>query len=128
MTSKTNNALAIVRQLAALGQPPATIFDELVGCLKDIVRFDTASIILLGEDFSGRDAFANFDLPVAVSTRYAERWFNRDEGRYYPDHIRLQTDPALKDIALVRQSRLSVMPVSDAHWSHIGKLGGLPGA
>ncbi len=35
-----------------------------------------------------------------------------------------KADPALADMALVRMSRLSVMPVSDAHWRHICALGG----
>ncbi|MCJ8355809.1 EVE domain-containing protein, partial [Novacetimonas hansenii] len=30
----------------------------------------------------------------------------------------IKADPALEDLALVRQSRLSVVPVSDAHWGH----------
>lgn len=36
----------------------------------------------------------------------------------------IKDDPALADMALVRQSRLSVMPVSLDHWKHICKLGG----
>lgn len=36
----------------------------------------------------------------------------------------IKADPALADLALVRQSRLSVMPVGDAHWTHICRLGG----
>jgi predicted RNA-binding protein with PUA-like domain len=31
----------------------------------------------------------------------------------------MKADPALSDLALIRQSRLSVVPVSDAHWAHI---------
>ncbi len=37
----------------------------------------------------------------------------------------LKSDPALADLVLIRQSRLSVMPVSEAHWRHICALGGL---
>lgn len=37
----------------------------------------------------------------------------------------IKADPALADLALVRQSRLSVMPVSDAHWALIARIGGL---
>lgn len=37
----------------------------------------------------------------------------------------IKADPALADLALVRQSRLSVMPVSDAHWALISRMGGL---
>ncbi|MBX6747226.1 MAG: EVE domain-containing protein, partial [Acetobacteraceae bacterium] len=31
------------------------------------------------------------------------------------------------DLALVRQSRLSVMPVSEAHWAMLCRMGGWPG-
>lgn len=37
----------------------------------------------------------------------------------------IKTDPALADIALVKQSRLSVMPIADAHFKRILKLTGL---
>jgi predicted RNA-binding protein with PUA-like domain len=36
----------------------------------------------------------------------------------------MKTDPALEGFALIRLSRLSVVPVSAAHWAHICKLGG----
>lgn len=36
----------------------------------------------------------------------------------------IKTESKLEGIALVRQSRLSVMPISDAHWAVIAKLGG----
>jgi predicted RNA-binding protein with PUA-like domain len=35
----------------------------------------------------------------------------------------IKADPAFKDFALVRISRLSVMPVSDAEWTRIERLG-----
>jgi predicted RNA-binding protein with PUA-like domain len=38
--------------------------------------------------------------------------------------LQMKADPALEGLALIRQSRLSVMPVSDAHWAHICRLGG----
>ena len=34
----------------------------------------------------------------------------------------IKADPRLKDFGLVRQSRLSVVPVSDAHWALITKM------
>jgi predicted RNA-binding protein with PUA-like domain len=37
----------------------------------------------------------------------------------------MKADPALEGLALIRQSRLSVSPVSEAHWQHICALGGL---
>ncbi len=36
----------------------------------------------------------------------------------------MKTDPALAGFLLLRQSRLSVVPVSDAHWRHICRAGG----
>jgi predicted RNA-binding protein with PUA-like domain len=37
----------------------------------------------------------------------------------------IKADPVLADIALIRQSRLSVMPITPAQWKHICKLGGV---
>ncbi len=34
----------------------------------------------------------------------------------------MKADAALADLALIRQSRLSVVPVSDDHWAHIMKM------
>jgi predicted RNA-binding protein with PUA-like domain len=39
----------------------------------------------------------------------------------------MKADPALEGFALIRLSRLSVVPVSAAHWAHICKLGGWTG-
>jgi len=41
--------------------------------------------------------------------------------------VAIKADPALADIALVRMSRLSVMPVSAAHWQLICRMGGWTG-
>lgn len=37
----------------------------------------------------------------------------------------IKADPALADLPLVRQSRLSVSPVPDAAWAHLCAMGGL---
>lgn len=37
----------------------------------------------------------------------------------------IKADPALQDMALLRQSRLSVSPVSESQWRHICALGGV---
>jgi predicted RNA-binding protein with PUA-like domain len=37
----------------------------------------------------------------------------------------IKADPALEGMLLIRQSRLSVMPVSPEHWQHICRLGGV---
>ncbi len=45
-----------------------------------------------------------------------------------PNPVTLQaikTDPGLKDMVLVKNSRLSVQPVSDAEWTHVCKMGGV---
>ena len=45
-----------------------------------------------------------------------------------PRHVTLdeiKADPKLKDMVLVKNSRLSVQPVSEAEWKHICKLGGV---
>lgn len=40
----------------------------------------------------------------------------------------IKTDPGLAELALVRQSRLSVMPVSPEHWDRLCRMGGWNGA
>ena len=37
----------------------------------------------------------------------------------------IKAAPALSELALVRQSRLSVMPVSDPHWAILCRMGGV---
>jgi predicted RNA-binding protein with PUA-like domain len=37
----------------------------------------------------------------------------------------IKAEPKLKDLALVRQSRLSVVPVADAEWKILAKMAGL---
>ena len=39
----------------------------------------------------------------------------------------IRETPALADFALVRQSRLSVMPVSEEHWAILCRMGGWKG-
>ncbi len=39
----------------------------------------------------------------------------------------IKADPAFEGFALIRLSRLSVMPVSTEHWTRICKLGGVRG-
>jgi predicted RNA-binding protein with PUA-like domain len=37
----------------------------------------------------------------------------------------IKADPKLKDMVLVKYSRLSVQPVTDAEWKHVCKMAGL---
>ncbi len=39
----------------------------------------------------------------------------------------MKAEPLLAEMALLRQSRLSVSPVPDAHWRHIMAMAGWPG-
>ena len=41
--------------------------------------------------------------------------------------VDIKADPKLADLALVRQSRLSVLPVSKPHWDRICRMGGWRG-
>lgn len=38
----------------------------------------------------------------------------------------IKATPELGEIGLIRQSRLSVMPISDAHWALLCAMGGVP--
>jgi predicted RNA-binding protein with PUA-like domain len=38
----------------------------------------------------------------------------------------MKADVALAELALIRQSRLSVVPVSTVHWAHIMTMAGMP--
>ncbi len=70
-----------------------------------------------------REAYPDPDDP-------AGKWVRVDVApvRSLPREVSLKAikaDPALADLALVRQSRLSVMPVGDAHWALILRMAGL---
>jgi predicted RNA-binding protein with PUA-like domain len=41
--------------------------------------------------------------------------------------VTIKDDPKLKDMALVKQSRLSVQPVTAAEWKRVCELGGVKG-
>jgi predicted RNA-binding protein with PUA-like domain len=41
--------------------------------------------------------------------------------------VAIKADPKFADFALVRQSRLSVMPVAKPHWDRICRMGGWQG-
>ena len=41
--------------------------------------------------------------------------------------VAIKADKAFADFALVRQSRLSVMPVSAEHWRKLARMGGWKG-
>ena len=41
--------------------------------------------------------------------------------------VAIKAEPRLADLALIRQSRLSVLPVSKAHWTLLCRMGGWTG-
>src|SRR4051812_39942293 len=41
--------------------------------------------------------------------------------------VEVKADPEFADLAVVRMSRLSVLPVSKAHWTKLCKMGGFKG-
>ena len=61
------------------------------------------------------------------STTEDERWDCVDVRAVAPvprpvTLAEIKADPALENFALIKQSRLSVVPVSDAEWQHICKM------
>jgi predicted RNA-binding protein with PUA-like domain len=64
-----------------------------------------------------------------AATKDAPRWFVVDVKleRIFPRFVpldELRQMPALQDMVLLKRSRLSVQPVTDAEWKTIVKLGG----
>jgi predicted RNA-binding protein with PUA-like domain len=43
----------------------------------------------------------------------------RDALKWPVSLARIKADPALAELALVKSPRLSVQPVSEAHWQHV---------
>ena len=95
---------AALRQLAAFGLPGRAVVAEVVDCLMDIAGFESASLIYLDETLQPCDVFVTHDVRPEVVGRYIERWFNRDEARFYPAQARMQTDPS---VGLIRVSDYS---------------------
>lgn len=67
--------------------------------------------------------------PTAEPTEKAGAWVCVDMRALEPFArplrlVEIKADPEFADLALVRQSRLSVAPVSDRHWARLTDLGG----
>ena len=58
-----------------------------------------------------------FEVPLAMVEENRVPWLRA--------YAQAKGDPALKDMVLINNSRLSVQPVTDAEWKHICKLGGV---
>lgn len=96
MASHATKAMAALQRLAAFGLPSRTAFPEFVRLLHELAPFDTASMVWLGSDFAPVDYYSNQDRSTPLLARYAERWFDADEARFYPRQSEMQTNPALR--------------------------------
>ena len=95
MANRARNAMTAVQRLAALGLPDRLAFPEFVSALADVAAFETAAMLWLGPDHQPVDTYVNVDQGPELVTRYATRWFNAEEARYYPRQDEMQTNPAL---------------------------------
>lgn len=96
MASYATKAMAALQRLAAFGLPSRTAFPEFVNLLGELAPFDTAAMLWLGPDLAPVDSYSNQDGPPHLLARYAERWFDADEARFYPRQTEMQTNPALR--------------------------------
>lgn len=95
MTKSARKAIAALQRTAALGLSDQLSFPELVNALADVAPFDTAAMLWLGPDYRPVDTYVTVDQGPELITRYATRWFNAEEGRYYPTQMEMQLNPAL---------------------------------
>lgn len=86
MTKAVAKALATLRHIAAVGLPPGQVFRSVADCLKEIAAFDSATLVLYDAEIAVTDAFLSHDVALPVAQRYFDRWFNREEARYFPTH------------------------------------------
>jgi len=90
--------MAALQRLAAQGLPDRVAFPEFVGLLSEVAPFETAAMLWLGADYRPIDTFITVDAGPELITRYATRWFDAEEGRYYPRQREMQINPALSVI------------------------------
>lgn len=90
--------MAALQRLAAQGLPDRVAFPEFVSLLSEVAPFETAAMLWLGPDYRPIDTYINVDSGPELITRYATRWFNAEEGRYYPRQNEMQLNPALSVI------------------------------
>lgn len=98
MSNRARSALTTVQRLAAMGLPSRLAFPEMVSALSEVAPFETAAMLWLGPDLQPIDTYLNADGGPERVARYAARWFNADEARYYPAQRDMQNDPALSVI------------------------------
>lgn len=95
MANRARRAMAAMQRLAALGLPDRLAFPEFVGALADVAPFETAAMLWLGPDGQPVDTYITIDSGPELINRYATRWFDAEEARYYPRQSEMQHSPAL---------------------------------
>ncbi|MBL8770377.1 MAG: helix-turn-helix transcriptional regulator [Phenylobacterium sp.] len=86
MTKGTAKALATLRHMSAVGLPAGQVFRSVAQCLRELAAFDSATLVLYDDAIQVTDAFLTHDVRLPIAQRYFDRWFNREEGRYFPTH------------------------------------------
>lgn len=94
MASAPRRAMAALQRFAALGLPDRLAFPALVSLLAELTPFETAAMLWLDADHRPVDTYTNMRAPPEYLGRYAERWFDREEGRFHPTQMEMQLDPA----------------------------------
>ena len=70
---------------------------------------------------------ASRDRAGPAAERFAEHGMSAYKGTTHSERsvdVREKAEPALADLALVRQSRLSVVPVNEAEWTLLCAMAG----
>lgn len=98
MSDQARRAMAALQRLAAMGLPDRVAFPEFVDLISEVAPFETAAMLWLDDNHKPIDAFITVDAGPELITRYADRWFDADEGRYYPRQREMQLNPALSVI------------------------------
>src|SRR6185436_8797215 len=92
MTAAATKALHALRQFASLGVSFETAVPTLAAILQQVVGFDTWSIAPLNAQMQPVDLYISDEINPLIIARYAERWLNQDEARFYPSQATMQTD------------------------------------
>ncbi|MBI1199028.1 MAG: hypothetical protein GC203_14305 [Phenylobacterium sp.] len=98
MANRARRAMAAMQRLAALGLPDRLAFPEFVSALGDVAPFESAAMLWLGPDGQPVDTYITIDSGPELISRYATRWFDAEEARYYPRQREMQLSPALSVI------------------------------
>lgn len=121
VTKASAKALATLRHIGAVGLPPGQVFPAVAQCLKALAPFDSATLVLYDERIAVTDAFLSHDVRLPIAQRYFDRWFNREEARYFPTHAQAARGAAA-DVFRVSDfnARLWETELYDEVFQHLG--------